>query len=521
MSYKKPRLGPALMRAAQDPAFFDQVHVLFGGTGAVGGATALQLISLFETAIRVTPDAPDRSPRVVVTGKGPNDIAQFDHVLREVHVREHGRPLANIGSGLLKTARGVEVALRPLAVNSTITAIQGFGGLDEGGKSAAIHELLSGARWDDSGPAEIKLRVICDAIRARVAHPFTEFLKSYIEERGLPFGQTRFRSVVQAIPLVSLAAYAPADLESLANYLGVGGDPAAVDSLKSAYLEGIRDDFAHINQNLADEVLAAHTTGVGGMYEDDGVNPPVPRLDFAHRARDSHLAQKQVLADRLTELYAERGINMLITAAAIGIDAILVNQPVGIQVGIWRELKAAIDGGDEVVSAEDLAQGSIHVYRPTDIDLLAADGAPQRLRGGSPVRFGHVIRSGENGFFTVPNADALYRVMRVTSTTELGLTLARVAALGDDEHCPTFPDCRSYYTETDNSRQVMDLVAHPDLAADSLSGLAPKALQDLGSSKHQGELHQMGLLILMHRVRTLDGARAPTAGEDPRHWCEG
>ena len=34
--FKKPRLGPLLLRRAEDPEFFRQTHVVFGGTGAVG-----------------------------------------------------------------------------------------------------------------------------------------------------------------------------------------------------------------------------------------------------------------------------------------------------------------------------------------------------------------------------------------------------------------------------------------------------------------------------------------------------
>ncbi|HSS76116.1 MAG TPA: hypothetical protein VLV54_05160, partial [Thermoanaerobaculia bacterium] len=105
--------------------------------------------------------------------------------------------------------------------------------------------------------------------------------------------------------------------------------------------------------------------------------------------------------------------------------------------------------------------------------------------------------------FTVPNADALYRVMRVTTGSELGLLLARTAVFGDDPHFPMFPGSACYYTETDNSRQVFDLLGQPKLRRNQQSGLQPKALQDLGSAKHQAELHSLGLLILLHRLKSL------------------
>jgi hypothetical protein len=44
----------------------------------------------------------------------------------------------------------------------------------------------------------------------------------------------------------------------------------------------------------------------------------------------------------------------------------------------------------------------------------------------------------------------------------------------------------------------------PALLDAQLSGLEPMALQDLGSAKHQAELHLLALLILMHRLRSLD-----------------
>src|SRR5262249_1033835 len=58
--------------------------------------------------------------------------------------------------------------------------------------------------------------------------------------------------------------------------------------------------------------------------------------------------------------------------------------------------------------------------------------------------------------------------------------------------------------ETDNARQVLDFLAQPALLAMQTSGLEPGALQDLGSAKHQAELHTLAMLILLHRLRTLD-----------------
>lgn len=99
--------------------------------------------------------------------------------------------------------------------------------------------------------------------------------------------------------------------------------------------------------------------------------------------------------------------------------------------------------------------------------------------------------------------------MRVTSNTELGLLLARTAVFGDDPISPSFINNICYYTESDYGRQVFDLLEQPQLRKNQLNGLQPKALQDLGSAKHQSELHTLGLLILLHRLRTLDLSSIP------------
>ena len=51
---------------------------------------------------------------------------------------------------------------------------------------------------------------------------------------------------------------------------------------------------------------------------------------------------------------------------------------------------------------------------------------------------------------------------------------------------------------------MFDLLNQPPLLAAQISGVEPMALQDLGLAKHQGELHALSLLILLHRLRTVD-----------------
>jgi hypothetical protein len=150
------------------------------------------------------------------------------------------------------------------------------------------------------------------------------------------------------------------------------------------------------------------------------------------------------------------------------------------------------------------ARQVLRVFPPLTAPFDDPPGGPARFERGEPLVPAYTVRSGENGFFTVADADALYRAMRVASASELGLLLATVGLLGDDRLAPWFPGNTCHYPETDNSRHVLDFLAQPTLRATQLSGLEPMSLQDLGSAKHQGEMHTLSMLILLHRLRTLD-----------------
>ncbi|HEX2122484.1 MAG TPA: hypothetical protein VHL59_12650, partial [Thermoanaerobaculia bacterium] len=249
------------------------------------------------------------------------------------------------------------------------------------------------------------------------------------------------------------------------------------------------------------------TTGVGGMYDETRDGRTTPRLGFAHAARDEALRVKHIEAEHLTEKYAARGVYMLVTAAAIGIDEVRMRELIPLHRDIVKALR---DAPHELFRGARERKQFIEVLKPTS---LRFDGSAEaRPRPAKPLHFkrGHelrplyAIRSGENGFFSVANADALYRVMKVASVSELGHVLATVGLLGDDPNVPWFENQICYYTETANSKQVLDFLYQPVLLDAQLSGIEPMALQDLGSAKHQAELHTLSLLILLHRLRTLD-----------------
>ena len=143
MNYKNARLGPQLIRHGGDPEFFEQVHVLFGGTGAVGGATALQMIGLFEEARRRSPLPAQREPHIIVTGRTHHELRQFTHVLFEVQQRDHGHIPELIDGVGYRTKGGVVVELTIFAVDPSIPGLQDFSQHDDTTRRLAIAAFLA------------------------------------------------------------------------------------------------------------------------------------------------------------------------------------------------------------------------------------------------------------------------------------------------------------------------------------------------------------------------------------------
>jgi hypothetical protein len=502
MHFKKKRLGTYLLKSAADSDFFSQVHIIFGGSGAVGGATAMQMISLFEEGRARRSIQAEAAPHVVITARTKQEIRNFTSLLFRLQQRDHGcLPEALEGIGY-QTAGGVIVELHVLSINPELPDLFGFSVAGDEERRAIAHRFLSHAELTTESPPEAKVKRLVAAIREQMGRPFTEFLLRYWSG-ALGQVQHRVKSVVVSIPLATVATYKLNDLEAFCQYLGLETGGPYVRGIKIEYLKALVNDLEYVARECADNVLIAHTTAVGGMYDEDADGARTIRLGFAHSAVDERLAQKQAFADELARLYAGRGVKVLVTAAAIGVDSIIERKTPPLSAAIRRQLRGVAARGHAVLPEADVRAGVVRVYPPVSLDLLGDGHDPLAFCGGHPLALDYVLKSGENGFFTVSNADALYRVMRVASNTELGLLLARTALFGDDPRSPSFTDNVCYYTESDYSRQVFDLLAQPALRRNQLSGLQPKALQDLGSAKHQGELHLLGLLILFHRLRTL------------------
>ena len=528
MGFKKSRFGPRLVEAARSGAHYRDVHVFIGGTGAVGGAAALQMVAMFEEMMTIAPPpSPHDVPTLIVTGRTDDEVHSFESRLKRFTRTRWGagtgpRPFEH---GHL-TPGGVYVAVSKYEMKP-IPGLELVKDADLDRRPAAIDQFL--------GHAGVNRTMSSDAIGeglmryVRASRPITSFLEGRLT-RLRDYGAKPYRSVVLGFPLPSILAYQTGGLALVADALKM--DESFTATVKDAFESTFAADLAAVRDSWGARVLVAHTTGVGGMY-DEANGATAIRLGFAHAARDEFLRTKHIEAEHLTEKYAERGVLMLVTAAAIGIDEVRMREPIPLHGAIVEKLRNA---PHELFRGSRERKQFIHLFKPATLRLDEGPAAPpgRRRRSvreagtaalhfklGGELRPEYAIRSGENGFFSVANADALYRVMKVASVSELGHVLASVGLLGDDPNVPWFENGICYYTETANSKQVFDFLYQPVLLDAQLGGVDPMALQDLGSAKHQAELHTLALLIALHRVRTLDIEAIeeyPDASFNPRRF---
>jgi hypothetical protein len=493
MRFKKSRFGPRLVEAARAARHYRDVHVFIGGTGAVGGSSALQMVEMLEEMMTIQPPASaDDVPVLIVTGRSDDEVHSFESRLKRITRTRWGAGVVprHFEHGFLSPG-GVYVAvskfeLRPIPGLEIVTDA------DTVHRPEAVDEFLRVAGVDRANIQESLLAYV------RGLRPITSFLEDR-KTRLRDYGDKPFRSVLLGFPLPSILAYQTGGLGIVGSALGLGDD--FTSRMKLEFEQAFAGDLAAVRETWQARVLVAHTTGVGGMYDESPDGNTTPRLGFAHAAKDEALRQKHIEAEHLMHEYAQRGIYMLVTAAAIGIDEVRMREHIPLHRDIVRALREA---PHELYRGSRERKQSVQVFKPATLRLEGAKAKPLHFKRGDELLPSWVIRSGENGFFSVANADSLYRVMKVASVSELGHVLATVGLLGDDPNVPWFHDGICYYTETDNSRAVFDFLYQPVLLEAQLSGIDPMALQDLGSAKHQAELHTLALLILLHRLRTLD-----------------
>jgi len=491
MGFKKTRFGPRLVHAARAGTHHRDVHVFIGGTGAVGGAAALQMVAMFEEmmTIQASP-SPDDVPVLIVTGRSDDEVHTFESRLKRFTRTRWGAGTVprHFEHGFL-TPGGVYVAVSKFELKP-VPGLEIVTDADTDSRAAAVEEFLRVAGVDQ--PEQLLEYV-------RSTRPVTSFLEDR-RKRLRDYGEKPFRSVLLGFPLPTILSYQTGGLSIVSNALGLGAEFTA--RVKDEFENAFADDLVAVRETWGARVLVAHTTGVGGMYDETPDGHTTPRLGFAHAARDEALRQKHIEAEHLMLKYAQRGILMLVTAAAIGIDEVRMREPIPLHPGIVKALR---DAKHELFRGARERKQVVRLFKPITMSLTPSP-SPHDLhfKLGEELHPVYAIRSGENGFFSVANADALYRVMKVASVSELGHVLATVGLLGDDPNAPWFEDSICYYTESANSKQVFDFLYQPVLLHAQLSGIDPMALQDLGSAKHQAELHTLALLILLHRLRTLD-----------------
>jgi hypothetical protein len=498
MRFKKSRFGPRLTAAARSGKHYRDVHVLIGGTGAVGGAAALQMVAMFEEMMSIAPPATaDDVPVLIVTGRSDDEVRSFESRLKRFTRTRWGANTAprHFEHGFLSPG-GVYIAVSKFEMKP-VPGLEIVTGADNVSRATAIDEFLQIAGLDRTMSKEAigegLMRHVC------ASRPITSFLEDRLS-RLRDYGPKPYRSVILGFPLPSIIAYQTGGLATVARELGL--DAQFVDAVRDAFESTFADDLAAVDGEWHARVLVAHTTGVGGMYDETPDGSTAIRLGFAHAARDEFLRTKHIEAEHLTKKYAERRVHMLVTAAAIGIDEVKMRIAVPLHGAIVEKLRNA---PHELFRGARERKQDVQLFKPATLRIAnVAKAKPLYFKRGEGLRPSWVIRSGENGLFSVANADALYRVMKVASVSELGHVLATVGVLGDDPNVPWFTDYVCFYTETANSKQVFDFLYQRSLLDAQLSGIDPLALQDLGSAKHQAELHTLALLILLHRLRTLD-----------------
>jgi hypothetical protein len=507
-AYKKKRFVTKLIKAATSGNHYRDTHVFIGGTGAVGGTALLQMLTIYEDMMNINPPGPNEAPILMATGKAQQDIDDIAERLTRFVESRHGK-LSKLKPDLYVMHSGIFISFEEFH----LTAIRGLEGITNKNEEERTDFVRSFLATLPNGRTDFdKLMNLISEAR-----PMTDCIERYRKKLPISRQCSKFRSVIIGIPIPSLVTYHSDYLKVAQPHIhGLSDD--GIEELEGAFRESLRKDLIQI-RSLSREVLVAHTTAIGGMYDEQrderGKIVPSIRLGFSHSAQDDKLTKKQKEAEEFTKEFSDINIKVLITAAAIGIDEVRVRKPVPMHKNVAEQLTKERDILIEEEPAKPLSADTdndepilpgkhIRIYPPKTARLDGTQKGSITFQHGKLLRPTFSIRSGENGFFSVSNADALYRVMRVASASELGHVMATVGLFGDDPLTKWFPNNICYYTEGENSRQVFDLLNQPQLLQMQLSGIEPMALQELGSAKHQGELHTLSLLILLHRLRTVD-----------------
>lgn len=489
---------------SQNP--FEYVMVFFGGTGAVGGQAVIEVLESFVYMKNASSIAPTAKPKLIITGINKDQIDQFCSKLFQIFSKQRFDKIDEKGDESTLLFDGfVELHFK------TLMAVPKF----QTDLNAALKEI-------DSKQEKIDY-LISEA--SKTTSPFEAFVKDIKTALGLNSDE-KIRAVFSGIPVPSVATYhfENIDLLLVEHGLSQGDTEKSIErSIKKEILKGLAEDFGDIKKYHADEVLMAHTTSVGGMYQIIN-GEPVIKLGYAHSSLGDLLKEKQFYANELTIHYSNFNLKSLVTASAIGIDYIYQSSTLPLSSGVSRKFRHASEAGTlpfELKIAEDKkGKKLLNKIFPAYKVASAHPVTDQKGNGTEKIDFNfgndkenipnlnvnYALRSGENGLFSLDNAYALYLNMKIASQEELAHVLVSNALLGDDTQKPWFDkNGICYYTQTDNSSLVFALLNNrKEFRRYQTSAFSVKAFQELGSSKHQAELHTHGLMILMHKLKNLN-----------------
>ncbi|MCG8455726.1 MAG: hypothetical protein MI919_05550, partial [Holophagales bacterium] len=312
--------------------------VVFGGTGAVGGAAVMELCRLILQARHL--GRRGLRGEVYATGLGDKEISKF--------------------VGRLYMALGEEVEIEKL---EPLRHYRLAGRID---LRFSVLRLQIPSTLEKDVEAELAKDPSASLER---------LLAEYFAERPCPFlgfveglGYELLHAVMVAIPLPSVATYTLGNMDALVKAKGL--DHATGQRIKKSYLQTFIRGLAVIQQRYARHVVMAHTTAVGGMYRVDGGRAEI-RLGFAHSALGKKMVDKKYFADELTQLFVDHGFDVLVTAAAIGIDAVdfRCHLPSDRAV-VGRMRERGREAEHEPWESEDLETGRILLYPSRDVALF-------------------------------------------------------------------------------------------------------------------------------------------------------
>lgn len=484
---------------------FDFKMIFFGGTGAVGGQAVIEVMESFLYMKDTQNTSITGTPKLIVTGINRNQIDQFCSKLFQIFDKGRFVEIDREGDqSTLVFDQWMELHFK------TLLAVPQF--------QNDLEDALSQLKTNSEKIAYL----IREA--SKTTSPFEAFVQTTKSELGLS-KTDKIQAVFSGIPVPSVATYHFESIDKMLVSHGIAQedtDKGIERSIKKEILKGLAEDFGDIKKHHAQEVLMAHTTSVGGMYQIiDG--EPVIKLGYAHSSLGDLLKEKQFYANELTIQYAHFNLKSLVTASAIGIDYIYSSSTLPLSSGVSRKYRTAAENNQlpfDIKRAYDKKGerllNKIFPYQTIETAHPVTDTKGNPI-AKTPLQFGnekdnipnlnvnYALRSGENGLFSLDNAYALYLNMKIASQEELAHVLVSNALLGDDEQKPWFDQhgiC--YYTQTDNSSLIFSLLNNrKEFRQYQTSAFTVKAFQELGSSKHQAELHLHGLFILMHKLKNL------------------